>query len=85
MDGREMKALKGLESKIKYIYPLLTMMTILKVSQRHLATLSGIDLPTIRKMIRIPSHGSEEQFEKLLNALLDYENKLKEEFPEYGY
>lgn len=85
INGNESRALNALKGKIRWIAPLLNLMLALKVNQRQLSSLSGISYETVRKMFRTPSHGTEENFELLYNTLLDYENKLKEEFPEYGY
>lgn len=85
MNGNEARALKGLQEKMKYIPQLLTLMLVHGISQSHLANLADVPYTSVKKAFRTPSHASVKTFEHLLSTLIEYENKLKEDFPDYGY
>ncbi|WP_281083460.1 hypothetical protein [Klebsiella quasivariicola] len=79
IDGREVRALEGLNGKVFYMSQLITCMLFNKLSQCQLAALANVPHETVRKVIKQPAHGSLAMWEHLLNTALKYEAEHKEE------
>ncbi|HCK0320613.1 TPA: hypothetical protein NQG77_000235 [Salmonella enterica subsp. enterica serovar Infantis] len=84
--GREMRFLTTTAPKVERLNKILALMLKYKISQRRLASMSGIDYDVIRQALRKVSDASLERYEELYSILLEYHfQKVKEENKEFGW
>lgn len=84
--GREKRFLTTTTPKVDRLNKILSLMLKYDISQKRLASMSGISHDVIRQMLRKVSDASLERYEELYCILLEYHfQKVKKENAQFGW